>query len=597
MDNIKVSVIIPVYNAQKYVKECIDSVLHQTLQDFEIICIDDGSVDHSGLILKEYAAKDDRVVLFSQTNQGPSTARNVGINSARGQYIYFLDSDDFIESDALETACREMDNKRLDIVYFDTYAFGEEGITQKAIEDKNKYYARSCDYPAIFTGEELLYALLKNHDYSCPVWKQVIRRDFLRQHQIRFYDGIIHEDELYTIQTMMLAKRVAYIERVLHHRRLRSGSIMTRSIDFQSVYGYFICVKEAYPFLLERGCNAVRLHQLLALLRSMTFNARNQFLMLEEVEQKEFDELSEKDKFLFQIGIADYTNSIKQRDRITENNKILLREKEALNKKVSEAQKKLEELRKYETARIDIKNFGRQENNVVINHCTDETARIQSPDWLKNEYGSGIVIHSVKKEVDFEIQCCGSGNLMLAFRGIDCRDKNGKRYPVWINLIGLNVDGESVFNNSHIVCHDCPFKYNMSVINGQTVKIHLEWQEAQDLIAKERETQLKLLDQAKQKAINLEKLNAETAKKLGDTQQIVVNLEKVNTETAKKLGNAQKQVVSLEKEKSKVLEKLEKTQSKADKLSNELKNVKNGWSFRIGTVVTWIPRKIKGFLK
>ena len=191
---------------------------------------------------------------------------------------------------------------------------------------------------------------------------------------------------------------------------------------------------------------------------------------------------------------------------------------------------------------------------------------------MKNEYGSGIVIHSVKKEVDFEIQCCGSGNLMLAFRGIDCRDKNGKRYPVWINLIGLNVDGESVFNNSHIVCHDCPFKYNMSVINGQTVKIHLEWQEAQDLIAKERETQLKLLDQAKQKAINLEKLNAETAKKLGDTQQIVVNLEKVNTETAKKLGNAQKQVVSLEKEKSKVLEKLEKTQSKADKLSNELKN-------------------------
>ena len=97
----KVSVIIPVYNAQNYLSECIDSVLRQTMQDFEVICIDDGSSDDSYSILKKYEETDERVVLLSQTNQGVSAARNVGIDKTRGEYIYFLDSDDYIEPNML----------------------------------------------------------------------------------------------------------------------------------------------------------------------------------------------------------------------------------------------------------------------------------------------------------------------------------------------------------------------------------------------------------------------------------------------------------------------------------------------------------------
>ena len=614
----KVSVIIPVYNSQKYLEETIDSVLHQTMQDFEIICIDDGSTDDSGIILKKYAEQDTRIKVLSQTNCGVSAARNAGTGIARGEYLYFLDSDDFIELETLETACRELDNKCLDVVFFDTYAFGEEGISQDFVNEKNKFYVRNSEYPAIYTGEELLLKLLDNHDYNCTVWMQMIRRDFQQKHNLWFYSGIIHEDELYTLQMMMLAKRAAYIHHTLHHRRLRKNSIITKPLEFGSVYGYFICVKEAYGFLIQQGCSKNQLEQLLLLLRSKIEIARSQFIKLSEKEKTEYERLPEQDKFLFQISLADYANIIIQRNNVSGYNNTLLREKESLNKKLSEAQIKLEQLRKYETARIDIKNFRTHKNSVIINHCTDETARIESPDWLKYENGSGVVIHSAKKEVDFEIQCYGDGELVVDFRGMDCRDKNGKRYPVWINLTDLNVDGKSVFNNSHLVCHDSPFKYNMAVTDGQRVKVHLEWEEAKDLIAKERETKLKLLDQAQQKVINLEKINAEiakklgdtqqkvitlekvnveTAKKLGDTQQKVVTLEKVNVETAKKLGDTQQKVVTLEKEKSKVIEKLEKTQSSAAKLANELSNVKNGWSFRIGRVVTWIPRKIKGFLK
>ena len=242
MDKPKISVIIPVYNAQQYLKECIESVLQQTLQEFEIICVDDGSGDASDTILNKYAETDDRFVLLSQTNKGVSAARNAGIKAAKGEYIYFLDSDDYVEPDALETACKLLEAKKLDIVYFDTFAFGEEGIQQADIDAKNRYYARNHAYDAVYTGKNLLYKMLENREYSCPVWKQVIRKDFLEKNNICFYDGIIHEDELYTLQTMLLAKRVAYIPKTLHHRRLRKDSIMTRPVDFNSVYGYFVCV-------------------------------------------------------------------------------------------------------------------------------------------------------------------------------------------------------------------------------------------------------------------------------------------------------------------------------------------------------------------
>ena len=192
----KISVIIPVYNAQDYLMECIESVLKQSYQDFEVICIDDGSSDRSGEILKKFAEKDKRVIIITQNNKGVSIARNKGIQQAKGKYIYFLDSDDYIEEDALEICSQALEKKALDAVYFDTIAFGEEDFSIEFIEEKNRYYARNHDYPAIYTGEELLCKLIENHEYTCNVGKQIIRRELLTDNNIIFYDGITHEDEL-----------------------------------------------------------------------------------------------------------------------------------------------------------------------------------------------------------------------------------------------------------------------------------------------------------------------------------------------------------------------------------------------------------------
>ena len=101
--NAKVSVIIPVYNAEQYLKRCLDSVLAQTYQDFEIICIDDGSTDNSGAICDEYAKKDSRIRILRKENGGVSSARNAGLNIAEGEYITFIDSDDYVDTDYMQT--------------------------------------------------------------------------------------------------------------------------------------------------------------------------------------------------------------------------------------------------------------------------------------------------------------------------------------------------------------------------------------------------------------------------------------------------------------------------------------------------------------
>lgn len=340
MNNPKVSVIIPIYNTQPWLKECLDSVLRQTLVDFEVICVDDGSTDSSGDVLREYATKDARFVVISQTNQGQSVARNAGLKVARGKYIYFLDSDDFIEPDLLETACGELENKNLDIVFFDTIVFGEKGISQETVDKKNKYYVMRSDYSEVSKGEDLLYDFLKNDDFCSSVCKQIVRRAFLEEHQLHFYEGIINEDDLYTFKVTALARRAAYIHRVFFHRRLRMNSTVTKPLDFQSPYGYFVCVKESYRFLLQQTYDAEKKHRFLMRLKRWAEIAQKEYLQLERTEREKIKNLPEVDKFLFELCIADYANKEERFKRI------LAIEQKVSDLRIKKLDKKLTELEK-----------------------------------------------------------------------------------------------------------------------------------------------------------------------------------------------------------------------------------------------------------
>ena len=132
-------------------------------------------------------------------------------------------------------------------------------------------------------------------------------------------------------------------------------------------------------------------------------------------------------------------------------------------------------LQKYFTARIDIKNFGTEDNTVEIVDSTDRLARVQTPDWFKNTQGSGIVVQSTKKSIELLIKCIRNGKLEIKLRGMDCRDKNRKRYPVWIDYTFLKVDEETVFDNSHLVWHDKPYLYKKEVTDGQNIRVVIKW--------------------------------------------------------------------------------------------------------------------------
>ena len=216
-----ISVIIPVYNVEDYLRECVDSVLNQTYENFEIILVNDGSTDSSGEICDEYLEKDDRVVVIHKKNEGPSKTRNAGLENANGKYIYFLDSDDYIENNTLELLFNTAESNQADLVFFDAHSFSDDGAEIKqGYVVKGTYDSKS--------GYEILTELHNNKDYHCSVVLLFINRAFLNNNNIRFLESAYSsEDMLFTYKVFCLSAKTAQCKNTLYHRRYRSDSIVT----------------------------------------------------------------------------------------------------------------------------------------------------------------------------------------------------------------------------------------------------------------------------------------------------------------------------------------------------------------------------------
>ncbi len=234
---VTVSVVIPVYNTEKYLREALDSIVNQTLKDIEIICVNDGSTDGSAKILEEYAKKDNRISIITQENKGQSCARNAGIMAARGKYIYFMDSDDILETTALEESIQIMEGKDLDVMCFDGEAFAEN--PELMTPYFKTAYKRSRAYNDVYDGAELLKLFRKENKYSPVVWLQIYKASFLRNNDIYFIPGILHEDDAFIFSTFLNSRRTSHVNRIYFHRRLHENSIMTSDISFDNVYGKY----------------------------------------------------------------------------------------------------------------------------------------------------------------------------------------------------------------------------------------------------------------------------------------------------------------------------------------------------------------------
>lgn len=237
-DSYAVSVVIPIYNVEAYLRPCLDSIVGQSLKNIQIICVNDGSPDGSLDIVWEYAQKDPRIHIVSQENGGLSVARNHGMAEATGKYLYFMDSDDLLVPRALEELYTQAEERELTAVYFDADCFTEDPLVSQEFMDSCRHnYHRSGAYPQQCTGAEMMCQMEQRRELYASACLQMLRRDYAVQ--FPFHEGILHEDNPFTLLSMCQAPRVGYVRATYFQRRYRSNSIMTGEQTFRHCYGYF----------------------------------------------------------------------------------------------------------------------------------------------------------------------------------------------------------------------------------------------------------------------------------------------------------------------------------------------------------------------
>lgn len=244
----KVSVIIPVFNTERYLSDALDSICNQTLHELQIILVDDGSTDNSPRIMEEYAGRDMRIQIITQTNQGQGAARNRGIKDAGGEYIYFMDSDDVLESTCLEECYNVCKSKHLDFVTFDAHILSNQAKTGFQF-DYNRI-AR-IDSTRLWDSNDLLEHTLSSYCFSPSVCLLFIKKSSIIQNHILFPEGIIHEDNLFVLHLMLCSKRAMYLPHAYFQRRVRKNSTMTTKFGMKNIIGYIKVAECAKNLLLS----------------------------------------------------------------------------------------------------------------------------------------------------------------------------------------------------------------------------------------------------------------------------------------------------------------------------------------------------------
>ena len=219
-DSIKVSVIIPVYNTEKYLRQCLDSVLNQTMKEIEVICVDDGSTDSSAEILKEYEANDDRVKVLYQDNLGAGAARNKGLAIAKGEYLSFLDSDDFFEPEMLESIYDKCKKRSADIGVFKVKIYHED--TGKTTSSSNSFVVSNMPNIDSFTPEEMNETIFET--FQTWAWNKLFMRHFVEREKLSFQEIHRTNDMAFVNTALIKAHRITVVNKELVNYRMGGSS-------------------------------------------------------------------------------------------------------------------------------------------------------------------------------------------------------------------------------------------------------------------------------------------------------------------------------------------------------------------------------------
>lgn len=282
VEDMQVSVIIPVYNAAKYLEQCLDSVCGQTFSDMEILCVNNGSTDESAQILQEYAEKDSRIRVINETHRNAGAARNTGMQYATGEYYLFLDADDFFEPAMVEALTETAAATGADVIVFGGYRYDtqkQEIINVEYIREN--YISSACEY----TPQELKDCIFNFH--TTYVWNKFFKASFIKENKIRFMECQRTNDMYFSFMALALAKKIYVLRQKFVYYRINNEKSLQGTND-RSPLDFYAAHAEVKRKLEELGLYEIyRLSFLNQFAGSCLYNLRS--ISEDSVYQKTFE--------------------------------------------------------------------------------------------------------------------------------------------------------------------------------------------------------------------------------------------------------------------------------------------------------------------
>ena len=476
-----ISVIIPMYNVEEYIGECLDSLLMQTFQDFEVIVVDDCSTDNSVAVAKSYAPKFNGRFRLGSTKKnscgGGYVPRNIGVNMANGKYIQFLDADDFLLGTALETLYNAAEEYKVDVVYTsacyhlmqpnDVY-LRRDGIGRKLLKE-NKEDTITLIVDDSKQNLDNLFSAGGEGNFHAP-WSKFIRHEFLLEEQIKFPEIVTGGDLIWVINVYCHAKRFLRIPMPFYFYRRHNLKSVTYpkgtsaeriSYTFVSFVAWFKSLQELLnktailetnpmcPYEASKSAFQYRLHLVSEVLKQVSAQNIYEILRREFAKEDFPDYTSTLLPFLF--SFIDET-------------------KKSADKQAAKIPNKFEP---HLAGRIDIK-FMSTEGDFQIISKSDEKAAVWTPDWIKKD-GMGYAIRSLVGELEFTTKATADGQIRLWLKGMYVRDADNKLIPHWIDYTKFAVNDKVIFDALTPAWQNKPYLYKIDAKAGEEIKFRVEW--------------------------------------------------------------------------------------------------------------------------
>lgn len=240
-----ISIIVPVYNVEEYLERCVNSLVNQDYKNIEILLVDDGSTDSSGKLCDALAEKDNRITVFHKPNGGLSDARNYGLKRAKGEYAFFIDSDDYIVENACSYMLNDAEKNNADLVI----GHAKMLKVMNQLQKWENFIGENFEYHHVYTGKQYLQECLEKSDVRIEAWRSLYKVSFLKDNNLYFKMGIAHEDELFTPITLLAAQRVVLSDLEFYvYDNDRPTSIMnSQSMNSKKAFDRLYILETLYP--------------------------------------------------------------------------------------------------------------------------------------------------------------------------------------------------------------------------------------------------------------------------------------------------------------------------------------------------------------